>query len=75
MSQVLVRDIDPQVLERLKRRAASRGRSLQGELKAILEQAAAPHEDALALAARIRRKLAGRNHSDSAELVARDRDR
>lgn len=75
MSQVLVRDLDPDVLERLKRRAANGGRSLQAELKAILEQAARPPSDVLALAARIRRKLVGKDHSDSAELVARDRER
>ncbi len=75
MSQVLVRDLDPELLERLKRRAATRGRSLQAELKSILEQAARSAGDVSALAARIRRKLSGRDHSDSAELVARDRDR
>lgn len=75
MSQVLVRDLDPDVLERLKKRAGSSGRSLQAELKAILEQAARPAGDVSALAARIRRRLAGRAHSDSAELLARDRER
>lgn len=75
MSQVLVRDLDPAVLDRLKRRAANSGRSLQAELKTILEQAARQESDASALAARIRRKLGGREHSDSAELVARDRRR
>lgn len=75
MSQVLVRDIDPATLARLKARAARRGRSLQAELKAILEEAAAPVVEATALAARIRRGLAGRSHSDSADLVAEDRGR
>ena len=75
MPQVLVRDLDPDVLERLKRRAASSGRSLQAELKSILEQAARPAGDVAVLAARIRRKLSGRDHSDSAEIVALDRAR
>ena len=75
MSQVLVRDLDPEVLDRLKRRAGNSGRSLQAELKAILEQAARPAGDVPALAARIRRKLSGREHSDSAELLAQDRAR
>ena len=75
MSEVLVRDLDPLVLQRLKQRAARSGRSLQAELKSILEAAARPVEDAAALAARIRRSLKGRRHSDSAELIARDRDR
>lgn len=75
MSQVLVRDLDPAVLERLKQRAESSGRSLQAELKLIIEQAARPVSDVAALAARMRRKLAGRDHSDSAELLAQDRGR
>ncbi len=75
MSQVLVRDLDPELVERLKRRASTRGRSLQAELKFILEQAARSAGDVATLAARIRRKLSGRDHSDSAELVARDRER
>jgi plasmid stability protein len=75
MSQVLVRDLDPAVLQRLKQRAARSGRSLQAELKSILENAARPVEDAAALAARIRRSLARRRHSDSAELIADDRNR
>lgn len=75
MSQVLVRDIDPAALARLKARAARSGRSLQAELKAILEEAAAPVADGVALAARVRRSLAGRPHSDSAELLTEDRAR
>ena len=37
MAQVLVRDLDPAIVEKLKARAADHGRSLQAELKAILE--------------------------------------
>ena len=40
MAKVLVRDLEPAVVERLKARAAQHGRSLQKELKAILEEAA-----------------------------------
>ena len=76
MAQVLVRNLDPAVVERLKSRALGHGRSLQAEVKRILEQAAGVGaEDARALAARIRRRLAGRRHSDSAALVAEDRRR
>ncbi len=76
MAQVLVRNLDPAVVERLKSRALRHGRSLQAEVKRVLEQAAgAGVEDARALAARIRRRLAGRRHSDSAALVAEDRRR
>jgi plasmid stability protein len=76
MPQVLVRDLKPAVIERLKARARRHGRSLQAELKSILEQATmATPDDARALAARIRRRLAGRTHTDSALLIAQDRRR
>lgn len=76
MAQVLVRNLDPAVVERLKSRALRHGRSLQAEVKRVLEQAVGVGvEDARALAARIRRRLAGRRHSDSAALVAEDRRR
>ena len=46
------------------------------ELKDILDQASRQSAlDARALAARIRRQLAGRKHSDSVELLAEDRAR
>lgn len=76
MAQVLVRDLDPGVVERLKARARDRGRSLEAELRGILEAAAAVDRgEARALAARIRRRLSGRGHSDSADLQAEDRAR
>lgn len=76
MAQVLVRDLKADVVARLKARAERSGRSLQAELKDVLEQASRQSAvDARALAARIRRRLAGRGHSDSAELVADDRAR
>jgi len=76
MAQVLIRDLDPGVVARLKERARGRGRSLEAELRGILE-AAAPsgRGEARALAARIRRRLAGRAHTDSGALVAEDRRR
>ena len=76
MAQVLVRDLTEKTVERLKRRARDHGRSLQSELRQILEQAASSDMlEASRLARRIRRELAGREHSDSAELVAEDRGR
>ena len=56
MPDVLVRDVESEVVESLKKRAALNGRSLQSELKIILEQAAPSRvEDARKLAAKIRR--------------------
>ena len=75
MPNVLVRDLSPKALARLKARASRRGRPLQAELKGILEQAAKAGPDIAALAARIRRRLGGRRHSDSARLIAADRGR
>ncbi len=76
MAQVLVRNLTEKSLARLKHRARDHGRSLQSELRQILEQAASSNMlGASRLARRIRRELAGREHSDSAELVAEDRDR
>lgn len=76
MPKVLVRDLSPVVIERLKTRARQHGRSLQAELKSILGQAARTNAGtARALAARIRQRLAGRSHSDSVALLAEDRRR
>ncbi len=76
MAQVLVRELDDEVVQRLKQRAKQGGRSLQAELRRILEQAARQDmSDARRLAERIRRKLAGRKHCDSSRLIAEDRAR
>lgn len=40
MSQVIIEDLDPTIVERLKVRAQQQGRTLVAELKAILEAAA-----------------------------------
>lgn len=76
MAQLLIRELDDEVVARLKTRAQRHGRSLEAELRGILQQAAAAEPvDAQALAARLRRRLAGRDHSESAALVAEDRRR
>ncbi|MBI4562543.1 MAG: Arc family DNA-binding protein [Candidatus Rokubacteria bacterium] len=76
MPRVLVRDLTPEVIEKLKTRARTHGRSLQAELKHILEQAAQVNLDnARTLATRIRRRLADRAHTDSVTLLAEDRRR
>jgi len=76
MAQVLIRELDDDVVTRLKERAQRNGRSLEAELRGILEQAApANFADARSLAARLRRRLAGRTHTDSAASLAEDRAR
>lgn len=76
MSQILVRDLDPAVVERLKQRARRHGRSLQREAKAILEAASTlSMEEAQKVAAQWRRRLSGAMTTDSAELLREDRER
>jgi len=76
MAQLLVRNLNRTVVERLRRRARRGRRSLESEVRAILEQAAqADMASARTLANRIRTRLRGRRFSDSAALVREDRDR
>lgn len=74
MPDVLVRDLSNRAIERLKKRARGHERSLQGELKTILENSARlDPEAALAEAARIRALFVGRELSDSTEIIRRSR--
>lgn len=77
MTQMLVRDLPPEVVERLKERARSNGRSLQKEVKAILEGAAETYtmSEANEVSRRWHERLGGIEHSDSAELIREDRGR
>lgn len=77
MTQMLVRDLSPEVMERLKERARSNGRSLQKEVRAILEGAAESYTmaEAREVSRSWHQRLAGIEHSDSAELIREDRDR
>ncbi|MDH4305494.1 MAG: hypothetical protein OEV53_15670 [Nitrospira sp.] len=77
MAQVLVRNLNDKVVARLKKRAKTRGRSLQAEVKTILEEAARDvPEDFWKEADRIREQLkrSGRKFSDSTALIREDRD-
>jgi antitoxin FitA len=77
MAQVLIRNLDDTVVEALKQRAATHGRSLQAELKAILEEQVhmTSKAEARALAAHIRQRIAARFQTDSGDLQAEDRQR
>lgn len=76
MGQVIVRNLDDDVVIRLKRRAANKRRSLEQELRLILTAAARPGLDELhENAAAIRQQLAGRPQTDSTDLIREDRDR
>lgn len=77
MAQVLVRQLDDKVVDRLKRRAKEHGRSLQSEVKTILEEAVPDYEAAWRRIERFRKRLkkSGRRFIDSAALIREDRDR
>jgi plasmid stability protein len=79
MAQILVRDLDEDVVESLKRRARHDGRSLQSEVKAILEQAAheprVDMETARKICEEFRRRFKGRKFPDTVELIRKDRQR
>lgn len=77
MTDILVRNVDPELLQRLKDRAALHNRSLQGEVTAILEEAAAyaTVEEATREADAIRASFGEQRFSDSAGLIREDRAR
>ena len=76
MAQVLVRDLEKTTVDALKRRARRQRRSLQAEMKEILEEAAATERfDVESELARVRALFEGRRFTDSAALVREDRGR
>jgi len=76
MPDLLVRNVERTVIERLKRRARSHGRSLQRELKLILEEAAPlTAEEARGVAEAWHRRFGDRSFGDSADLIREDRER
>jgi plasmid stability protein len=75
MATALVRDLDDAVYERLKARAAGNNRSLEAELREILVSASKQVDMATARAAAeaMQRRLEGRPHGDSGEILAEER--
>jgi plasmid stability protein len=79
MAQILVRNLDPKVVKKLKARAKSQGRSLQAEAKIIMEQAAVElprldHKAAREMVDRIRGRLKGKKLPDSVEDIRQMRE-
>jgi plasmid stability protein len=76
MGSILVRGLDQKTIERLKERARLNGRSLQQEVKALLEHAAEilTMREARRLSERWSHRLGGRWMSDSAQVIREDRD-
>ena len=80
MAAIHVRQLDDQLVDRLKRRASSNNRSLEGEVRHILECAAdddmaAKRARFLEASRRLREKTRGRKHTPSEVLIREDRDR
>ena len=76
MPQLLVRDVSREVVEALKRRASSHGRSAEAEHRDILEKALRAGREAFReRAGLLRDQTRGRIMGDSAALIREDRDR
>ncbi|MFM9905709.1 MAG: FitA-like ribbon-helix-helix domain-containing protein [Pyrinomonadaceae bacterium] len=77
MPNVLVRDVEIDVLDRLKLRASRQHRSLQAELNIILRDASNKREPLsdLEMARKIKASIVNKNQTDSAILLREDRDR
>jgi FtsZ-binding cell division protein ZapB len=74
MPDLLVRDIDPELYERMKKAAEAQRKSLaQTAREALADKFAATKEDAWAAVDRIRAKI-GKVSSDSTRLIREDRD-
>ena len=78
MAQLLVRNVDEEIVIRLKQRAANNGRSLQAEVKIVLEQASGidtnnAWQKVEQFCARMEKS--GRTFSDSTTLLRKDRER
>ncbi len=76
MSQILVRNLEPEVVEKLKDRASRHGRSLQSEVHWILTQSAGlGFNEARQVARQWQRRLADRDFPNSADILREDRSR
>jgi antitoxin FitA len=76
MPSILVRGLDPRTIRHLKERARRNGRSLQQEVKEIIERAVGmlTMNEARRLSERWQHRLGGRSFSDSVRLIREDRD-
>lgn len=79
MAKIILENIDSNVIEKLEELAIQHGRSLQEELKHILEQATQTETsnivDYKETVMQVQKMFAGRTFRDSAELLREDRER
>ena len=75
MGQVLIRNVDDAVLATLRERAASRGLSLEAELREVLARAAGhPRTDLAAEFTAVRAMTPNKPHRLAEDLVRESRD-
>ena len=76
MASLHVRNLDDDLVARLKRRAVRHGRSAEAEHREILRQALSGDNTVSfdELAAQMRKLLEGRHHTPSELLIREDRD-
>lgn len=76
MAQILIRGLSADVVDRLKARAQSHGRSVEAELRTILENASGfSVAQTRAVASEWQSRYAGRQFHDSGKLLNEDRGR
>ena len=76
MPNILIRGLEPETIDRLKTRAKRHGRSLQSEVKLLVEQAAGIGSQSMTdMLDRWKRQFNGRKFSSSARLIREDRGR
>jgi antitoxin FitA len=76
MPDILVRGLDAKTVTQLKARAKQHGRSLQREVKMLVERAAGTGGEHVAdMLERWRKRLAGRKLSGSVRMIREDRKR
>ena len=77
MAQILVRDMEAGIVNKLKKQAKQNGRSLQAEVKRILAQAAAAEKidkpKARSMVMEIRKMFRGRKFPDTVALIREGR--
>jgi len=76
MAHLILHDVDPEVIEELRRRADLRGRDIESEAKMVLEDTLGfSRARALVQARRIREGIVGRSLAPSAGLLRAERER
>ena len=74
MGQLIVRNLDDAVIQRLKAKAKARGQSLEQTLREMLTDLARPNRAESIAAARALRRRIGRVTGDSTALIREDRE-